>query len=170
MLLIIEPLALVHRAVGVNEYALTIGLAVLPFTLIDITVGVRHAALAVELSILSLTVVSGAIGELNDTNTLPDTLLIERHIGLVFSLGEFLNLTVSISLAHGLCLLDRVGETLEFPLALVRLAGGGLVAELVGSLRLRIIVVLDGLEGVNPLKVLATLLGVHESIELLSVN
>ena len=106
MLLVIEPLTLVHGAISVNEDAVTVGLAVLPLTLIDVAVSMSHAALAIELSILGHAVVRGAVRELNDTNALPDALLVQCDIGLVFPLGEFLWLAIGIVLTHSLSLLD----------------------------------------------------------------
>ena len=76
MLLVVNPLALIHAAVDVYEDAEALGLTVPPLALVDVAVCMSHSAFAVEESILCLTVVGGAIREDDDSDSLPNTLFV----------------------------------------------------------------------------------------------
>mgnify|MGYP001032683448 FL=1 len=48
MLLVIEPLTLIHGAIGVNEYPVAIRFALFPVPLVNVAIRVSHSALAVK--------------------------------------------------------------------------------------------------------------------------
>lgn len=76
VLLVVNPLALIHATVDVDEDAETFGLAVPPLALVNVAVCMSHATFAVEEAILCLTVVGGAIREDDDADSLPNTLFV----------------------------------------------------------------------------------------------
>lgn len=86
MLLVVEPLALVHRAICVNEHTITVGFPVEPISLINVVISVSHSSLAIENSVFSHTLVSGAIWKYDDADAFPG-ILIFAPLSFVFSLS-----------------------------------------------------------------------------------
>ena len=85
VLLVIEPLTLVHGAVGVNKSSIAIGFSVEPLSLIDVIVGMSHSALAIEERILGHALVTRTIGEDDNAETFPGGPVF-FPLALVFSL------------------------------------------------------------------------------------
>jgi hypothetical protein len=73
---VVEPLTLVHRAIGIDKGSLAISFSTFPLTLVDVSVGVCHATFAFKETCFSLSLVHAAVSELDGTETFPNGLVL----------------------------------------------------------------------------------------------
>ena len=78
VLLVIEPLPLIHAAICVNKDTVSIGFAVLPLSLVNVPIGLGHSAFAIKLTIFSLAVERRSIWELYYSDALPLFLIFRK--------------------------------------------------------------------------------------------
>jgi hypothetical protein len=68
---VIEPLAIVHRSVLINEHALSACFAFLPLTMVDVAIFVRNTSFTMEEALVCHTLVNCSVGELDHAETFP---------------------------------------------------------------------------------------------------
>lgn len=71
MVLVIEPLSIVHRPILVDKHAHSAGFTLLPFSVINISIFMRNSSLTMEETFVRHALIRGTIRELDKAKSLP---------------------------------------------------------------------------------------------------
>ena len=83
---VVEPLAVIHRSVLVDEHTLSARLAFLPLTVVDVTIFVCNTSFSMEQALICHTLVNCSVGELDHAEAFPGRLVfVSLPLTLVFS-------------------------------------------------------------------------------------
>jgi hypothetical protein len=69
MLLVIEPLAIIHITISFDKNALSISFAISPITMVYVSIGMQHPAFPIELTKLTHSFIYGAVWKIGFTKS-----------------------------------------------------------------------------------------------------